>query len=163
MRHDNADIVSLLMQTIAGGGGSVVSPTIDVVDIPGGHRLIITDEQGTENVDIMNGHDGISPEIEVETITGGHQITITTAEETEIFTVLDGTNGADGADGVSPQCSITQITGGHRLVISDAGGLHMTDIMDGEDGDDYVLTNQDKQDIADIVVQEIGSADTTSY
>lgn len=33
----------------------------------------------------------------------------------------------------------------------------------GPQGDDYVLTSQDKQDIADIVVQEIGSADTMSF
>ena len=33
----------------------------------------------------------------------------------------------------------------------------------GPQGDDYSLTSQDKQDIADIVVQEIGSADTMSF
>lgn len=34
---------------------------------------------------------------------------------------------------------------------------------DGKDGEDYILTQQDKEDIADIVVQEIGSADTMSF
>lgn len=33
----------------------------------------------------------------------------------------------------------------------------------GPQGDDYVLTAQDKTDIADIVVSEIGSADSTQY
>lgn len=33
----------------------------------------------------------------------------------------------------------------------------------GPQGDDYVLTPQDENEIADIVVAKIGSADTTSY
>lgn len=33
----------------------------------------------------------------------------------------------------------------------------------GQDGDDYVLTNQDKQEIANIVITEIGSADTMQF
>ena len=33
----------------------------------------------------------------------------------------------------------------------------------GEPGDDYVLTSQDKDEIADIVLAKIGSADTISY
>lgn len=41
-----------------GGGGSGVSPTIDVTDIDGGHRITITDAEGTESFDVMDGKDG---------------------------------------------------------------------------------------------------------
>ena len=41
-----------------GGGGSGVSPTIDVTDIDGGHRITITDAEGTKSFDVMDGKDG---------------------------------------------------------------------------------------------------------
>lgn len=39
-------------------GGSGVSPIIDVTEIEGGHRVTITDAEGTESFDVMNGKDG---------------------------------------------------------------------------------------------------------
>lgn len=36
-------------------GTNGVSPTIKVEDIDGGHRLVITDVDGTKTVDIMDG------------------------------------------------------------------------------------------------------------
>lgn len=60
----------------------------------------------------------------------------------------DGKDGTDGKDGISPTVSITAITGGHRITITDADGQHSADVMDG---DDYVLTAQDKTDIAGLV------------
>ena len=59
-----------------------------------------------------------------------------------------GERGLTGADGISPTVTITPITGGHRITITDADGEHSTDVMDG---DDYTLTAQDKQDIAELV------------
>ena len=47
-----------------GGGESGTSPTIDVADIEGGHRVTITDAEGTESFDVMdgkNGADGYTP------------------------------------------------------------------------------------------------------
>lgn len=47
-----------------GGGESGTSPTIDVADIDGGHRVTITDAEGTESFDVMdgkNGADGYTP------------------------------------------------------------------------------------------------------
>ena len=41
-----------------GGGGSGYSPTIYVTAIEGGHRLTITDINGTNSVDVMDGKDG---------------------------------------------------------------------------------------------------------
>lgn len=59
-----------------------------------------------------------------------------------------GASGKDGSDGISPTVSITTIPGGHRITITDADGQHSADVMDG---DDYVLTAQDKSDIAGLV------------
>ena len=43
------------------GGGNVqngVSPTVDVTEIEGGHRVTITDVEGDKEFDVMNGKDG---------------------------------------------------------------------------------------------------------
>ena len=61
---------------------------------------------------------------------------------------IQGAKGDTGADGYSPTVTITPITGGHRITITDADGEHSADVMDG---DDYTLTAQDKQDIAELV------------
>ena len=50
------------------GGGSGTdgySPTITVTDIPGGHRLTITDVNGTKTVDIMDGTDGSAEDVDL--------------------------------------------------------------------------------------------------
>ena len=67
----------------------------------------------------------------------------------------DGTNGVDGNDGISPAVSVAAITGGNRITITDAEGAKTFDVMDGArgasgaDGKDYVLTDADKQEIAE--------------
>lgn len=66
-----------------------------------------------------------------------------------------GQDGQDGQDGVSPTVSVETITGGHRVSITDADRTQTFDVMDGED---YVLTEQDKSDIAaevDAPVQDV--------
>lgn len=90
-------------------GKDGVSPTITVTDITGGHRLTITDVNGTKTVDVMDGKDG-------EGGSGG------------------GTDGKDGEDGFSPIITVTEIDGGHRLTITDVNGTQTVDIMDGVDG-----------------------------
>lgn len=59
------DRVTLIEQNGVGGGGdgettvvNGVSPTISVETITGGHRLTITDINGTKTIDVMNGQDG---------------------------------------------------------------------------------------------------------
>ena len=80
------------------------SPVITVTDITGGHRVTITDADGTQTVDVMNGtdgtngDDGYSPIVTVTNITGGHRVTIT--DEThpggQSFDVMDGASDAGG-------------------------------------------------------------------
>lgn len=124
-------------------GEDGVSPTLNVTTITNGHRVSITDRDGTDEFDVMNGvngEDGDSPTIAVTDITGGHVLTITDANGTRTVNVLNGADGADGAtgatgaDGYSPTVTVTDITGGHRVTITDANGTHSFDVMDGEDG-----------------------------
>lgn len=86
-------------------GDNGISPTITVTDITNGHRVTITDADGTKTFDVMNGAQG-DP----------------------------GAKGDPGADGVSPTVTVTEITGGHRVVITDASGEHTFDVMNGEGG-----------------------------
>lgn len=130
-------------------GEDGVSPTLNVTSITNGHRVSITDRDGTDEFDVMNGvngEDGVSPTIAVSDITGGHVLTITDANGTRTVIILDGATGATGAtgvagsDGYSPTVAITNITGGHRVTITDANGTHSFDVMDGEDGEGSSIT-----------------------
>lgn len=132
-------------------GEDGVSPVITVTDITGGHRVTISDADGTQSFDVMdgtdgqngqNGTDGVSPTVTVTDITGGHQVSITDASSTQTFNVMngadgrDGTNGTNGTDGVSPTIDVVTITGGHRVDITDAQGSESFTVMDGADGQD---------------------------
>lgn len=94
-----------------GGGGSGqdgqdgYSPTITVTNITGGHRVSITDVNGTKRFDVMNGtngtdgtdgSDGFSPTITVTNITNGHRVSITDATGTNTFDVMDGSGSDSG-------------------------------------------------------------------
>ncbi len=87
-------------------GKDGVSPTVTVTTIAGGHRVTITDANGTKYFDVKDGKDGSGG-------TGG---------------------GADGEDGFSPVVTITQIEGGHRVAIEDQYGTQSFDVMDGAEG-----------------------------
>ncbi len=78
-----------------------------------------------------NGADGFSPIIDTIEIEGGHRVTITDIEGTESFDVLDGVDGIDGKD--------------------------------GKDGNDYVLTEADKAEIANAVLDSLQTAEGGSY
>lgn len=78
-----------------------VSPTVDVALITGGHRITITDADGSHIVDVMDGTDGRGVVSIEKTGTSGLVDTYTityTDNTTATFTV---TNGADGSPGAS--------------------------------------------------------------
>ena len=84
-------------------GKAGFSPTIVVTEIDGGHRVKITDANGTKYFDVMDGaasegagKDGFSPIIAVATLEDGHRVTITDAAGTRTFDVKNGTSGSDG-------------------------------------------------------------------
>lgn len=116
------------------------SPVITVSNITGGHRVTITDANGTKSFDVLNGtggsgegsgapgQDGFSPIVSVIKIEGGHRVSITDATGTSEFDVMD------GEDGVGASASVTKITGGHRVTIVSASGTVSFDVMDGKDG-----------------------------
>ena len=54
--------VNARLVELPAGGGDVISPTIDVVEIKGGWRVDITDAEGTKSFEIMHGKDGESSE-----------------------------------------------------------------------------------------------------
>ena len=151
-------------------GEDGVSPVITVTDITGGHRVTISDADGTQSFDVMdgtdgqngqNGTDGVSPTVTVTDITGGHQVSITDASSTQTFNVMngadgrDGTNGTNGTDGVSPTIDVVTITGGHRVDITDAQGSESFTVMDGTPG-------QNGQDGVTPDITMTATADATS-
>lgn len=87
-------------------------------------------------------------------------------------------NGADGQDGYSPTATVTQTASGATITITDKNGTTTANISNGdtgpqgpqgpqgpkgEDGDDYILTDQDKADIANIVVNLIPDGNEVYY
>lgn len=63
-----------------------------------------------------------------------------------------GGGGGGGQAGFSPTVKITPIENGHRVTITDINGDHSYEVFNGEKGDDYVLTEADKNDIANLVL-----------
>lgn len=91
-------------------GEDGISPTISVSEITNGHKVTITDINGTKTFDVLdgsdgtngtNGTDGVSPTLSVAEIIGGHRVTITDVNGTQTFDVMDGQDGQNGADGSS--------------------------------------------------------------
>lgn len=91
-------------------GTDGVSPTIDVVTITGGHRVDITDAQGTESFNVLDGQDGVTPDITVTatadaTASASPTVTVTKSGTTAnpafalAFSGLKGETGATGATG----------------------------------------------------------------
>ena len=127
-------------------GADGISPTLSISDIPGGHRVTITDASGEKSFDVLNG-DAESDKLWKPTVSADGTISWTKTTEENAPTPqnikgaqgIPGTPGADGmpgADGVSPSIAITQITGGHHVSVTDAAGTKGFDVLDGAKGDD---------------------------
>lgn len=82
------------------------SPTIAVNNTDEGYILQLTDVNGTKDIIVYNGSDGvngangISPTASISNIPGGHRVVIADINNTETFDILDGINGVDGANGI---------------------------------------------------------------
>jgi hypothetical protein len=141
-----------------------VSPTVSVSTITGGHRITITDKNGTKTVDIMDGSDGADGNdgadgskgadgrgIKTVARTSGtgaagttDTYTITyTDNTTSTFTVYNGKNGADGKsiDRISYMASGTDSAGRveHYYDVfaggqNSIGSFTVTNGLDGVDG-----------------------------
>ena len=109
-------------------GTDGVSPTVSVSEITGGHRVTVTDAEGSTSFDVIDGADGANG----QNGSDGQP----------------GQNGSDGADGYSPSASVTKSGGTATITITDKNGTTTATVSDGTDGDDYVLTSADKAEIA---------------
>lgn len=74
-----------------------------------------------------------------------------------------GDTGATGADGYSPTATVTQTANGATVSITDKNGTTTANISNGANGNDYILTNQDKSDIADLVLLELPTTQGVQY
>lgn len=120
-------------------GADGISPTLSISDIPGGHRVTITDASGEKSFDVLNG-DAESDKLWKPTVSADGTIswTKTTEENTPMPQNIKGAQGipgTPGADGVSPSITVTQITGGHHVSVTDAAGTKGFDVLDGAKGD----------------------------
>ena len=80
-----------------------ISPTVEVTDIDGGHKVSITDVNGEESfvlTDGVDGVDGVSPTIETESIENGHRVTLTDANGTRSIELFNGEKGEQGERGL---------------------------------------------------------------
>lgn len=137
-------------------------------------QFIVTDAQnghlGEEQL-FMRGQYMGNMGVWQELTGGGSQIVsgVVNANGTITFTDSEGntftTTGSSviGADGFSPVATVTQTASGATVSITDSMGTTTANISNGQDGNDYVLTAQDKSDIADIVLSELPNADTMSF
>lgn len=101
------------------------APKVNVVEIDGGHQVTITDVDGDNTVNIMDGVDAISPTIESVPIDGGYRITVDGVNGTSSFDLLH------GVDAVSPTITSEVIAGGYRITVSGVNGTQSFDLMDG--------------------------------
>lgn len=74
-----------------------------------------------------------------------------------------GDTGAAGADGFSPVAIVTSTASGATVSITDKNGTTTANISNGADGNDYILTAQDKSDIANIVLSELPTTQGVQY
>lgn len=103
-------------------GKEGVSPTVEMIDIEGGTRIIITDVNGPKSADIMDGKDGVDGKDGTNGSNGTDG--------------KDGTNGKDGVDGVSPTVSVSKSGKVTTVSITDKNGTKTATINDGVDGKD---------------------------
>jgi len=102
---------------------------------------------------------------------GGSQIVsgVVNANGTITFTDSEGnsftTSGESviGPDGFSPSATVQQTASGATITVTDKNGITTANITNGQDGNDYVLTAQDKTDIANIVLSELPTTQGVLY
>ena len=96
----------------------IFSPTVEILPIEGGNKVIITDAEGKNEFVV---HDGVKG----ETGPAGPQGKQGPQGET-------GQQGEDGQDGFSPTVEVVPITGGHIVMITDVNGTKTFTVMDGK-------------------------------
>jgi hypothetical protein len=115
-----------------------------------------------------NGKDGFSPVATVEQTDTGAVITITDANGTTTATLSNGEDGAAGNGIMMIDYAITSTPGANTPVrfVMDDGKVYEITIpggapgQKGDPGDDYVLTEADRQEIAQMAAELVESPDS---
>ncbi|MBQ8248259.1 MAG: hypothetical protein IJY93_00035 [Clostridia bacterium] len=131
---------------------SLVSPTVEVVAIDGGHRVAVTDVNSTRFFDVMDGEDGYTPVKGVDYFDGEAG-----------YTPVKGVDYFDGEAGYTPVKGVDYFDGedGYTPVKG-------VDYFDGEDGYtpvkgvDY-YTDADKAEMVQAVLAALPDGDEVSY
>lgn len=101
------------------------SPTISVTDITGGHKITVSNEDGSTSFNVMNGE----------------------AFTYDDFTVEQLEN-LKGTDGISPTVTITEATGRHTVSFTDKDGVKSFVVKDGSALDVENYYTKDEVDTA---------------
>lgn len=129
-------------------GKDGVSPVVSVSAITGGHRITITDKNGTKTVDVLDGTDGKNGSdgkngngIKSAVLNANYTLTMTFDDGTTYTTPsIRGATGAtggagkDGTDGVSPTVTASKSGKVTTITITDKNGTKTATINDGVDG-----------------------------
>ena len=139
-----------------------VSPTINIETISGGHQVTVTDKNGSQTFDVMNGlngaegpagspgvpgSDGFSPVVSVSEIEGGHQVTVTDKNGSQTFNVMNGSNGEQGIPGVPGPAGEQGIPG----VPGSDGFSPVVSVTEIEGGHQVTVTDKDGAHTFDVM------------
>lgn len=141
-------------------GEDGISPVVEVTDIIGGHRIIITDKEGKNAFDVMDGEEGPQGNqgpMGPQGPQGPQGIPGEQGPQGEVGPKgdpgKDGKDGKDGNDGVDGLSPFIGSNGNWWIGNTDTGtkarGEQGVAGAPGKDGSDYVLTDTDKIEIAE--------------
>ena len=114
----------------------------------------------------LTEHQDISGKLDADKLQEAVNYALEQAKISGEFDGADGRPGENGTDGYSPSANVTQNDNGATITITDKNGTTTATVtngrdgqpgadgnngQDGKDGENYVLTDADKQEIANIV------------
>lgn len=101
------------------------SPTISITDITGGHKVTVTNEDGSNSFNVMDGEPFTYDDFTVEQL-----------------------ENLKGTDGISPTVTITEATGRHTVSFTDKDGVKSFVVKDGSALDVENYYTKDEVDTA---------------
>lgn len=101
------------------------SPTISITDITGGHKVTVTNEDGSNSFNVMDGEPFTYDDFTVEQL-----------------------ENLKGVDGISPTVTITEATGRHTVSFTDKNGVQSFVVKDGSALDVENYYTKDEVDTA---------------
>ena len=106
-------------------GKNGYSPTISITDITGGHKVTVTNEDGSNSFNVMDGEPFTYDDFTVEQL-----------------------ENLKGMDGISPTVTITETTGRHTVSFTDKDGVKSFVVKDGSALDVENYYTKDEVDTA---------------